>query len=122
MKFFNKEIGSYGEELAAVYLKSCGYKIEERNYRCKLGEIDIIAIKNNYICFIEVKSRYDEKFGAPVFAVTHKKQVKLLQLAQIYICHKKFFNCFYRFDIVEVFFNRLDSGYKINLIENAFGE
>lgn len=79
MKHLNKAIGNYGEAIAAEYLKQLGYNILYKNYSCKIGEIDIIAKYKNYICFIEVKTRYSTCYGRPSEAVSYVKQQKYLK-------------------------------------------
>ena len=81
----NIEIGKYGENLAKEFLIKNGYKIIEQNYKySKYGEIDIIAIDKDELCFIEVKTRRQERFGTPFEAITKEKLVK------IYSCIKKY--------------------------------
>ena len=57
--------GKIGEDLAVEYLRSKGYEILERNFLCKQGEIDIIALDKNYLVFIEIKARTSNKYGLP---------------------------------------------------------
>lgn len=78
-------IGQSGEELAAVYLELSGYLILYRNYRCKLGEIDIIAEKDDVLTFVEVKTRTTTIAGNPAEAVTFRKQQKIRRTAQYYM-------------------------------------
>lgn len=106
--------GQKGEILAAKYLKKHGYKIIERNYKCKIGEVDIIAKHNGVLVFVEVKSRNSMQFGRPAEAVDEYKQRKLAQLATYYINLHKLYDVYARFDIIEVL------GDKINLIQNAW--
>ncbi|EPS50345.1 hypothetical protein CFSAN002367_12475 [Clostridium botulinum CFSAN002367] len=88
MHYCNKDIGSFGETIAVDYIKNCGYIILERNFRCKLGEIDIIAKDKNFIVFIEVKTRYSYIYGSPSEAITFRKQNKIYKTAQLYIIKK----------------------------------
>jgi putative endonuclease len=120
MPCFNKPIGNYGEELAQNYIKNIGFTILDTNYNCKLGEIDIVAKDKNYICFIEVKTRFNKAYGNPSEAITLSKQKTLYKVAQVYICHKKIKNYYFRFDVIEVLGNTLNNDYKINLIKDAF--
>src|SRR3990167_9583378 len=83
MKIANP-IARIGEELAASLLKKNGYKIIERNFRKGYGEIDIIALKNGVLVFIEVKTRTSSKFGAPFEAITPWKLKSLVKTAQFY--------------------------------------
>src|SRR5258706_11908193 len=77
-------IGKKGEDLAVEYLKKKGYKILERNYRKQYAEIDIIAVKNNVLVFVEVKTRTSDTFGSPLEAITSWKLRPLQKLAEYY--------------------------------------
>ncbi len=115
----NKRTGEIGEELATKNLESNGYMIVERNYRVgKFGEIDIIAKKDGYICFVEVKTRKTTFFGMPSEAVNRKKQAKIRKIAWMFLKSKKLEDRYVRFDIVEVVLN--GNCPIINIIENAF--
>lgn len=120
MKHFNKSIGSYGENLAENYLKESNYKIIDMNFRCKIGEIDIIAKNDGYICFIEVKSRYNTTYGYPREAVTRSKQLKIYKTAKMYILENKLINQKFRFDVIEIMFNYKNNDNSILLLKNAF--
>lgn len=98
------DIGFLGEDYAANYLENHNFNILERNFRFgKFGEIDIIALENEYICFIEVKTRTSILFGMPSESVNTNKQKKIKSLAQIYLKRKRLLNTNIRFDIIEVF-------------------
>ena len=81
----NKIIGAKGEEEVCKYLIRKGYKIIDRNFRCKQGEIDIIASKLNELIFIEVKTRRNIQFGYPCEAVGKTKQKHILNVARYYM-------------------------------------
>ena len=86
-----RQIGSVYELKASDYLTKKGYQIIERNYRCRIGEIDIIAIERDCLCFIEVKYRKNEKTGDPLEAVDKRKQQKIIRTAQYYLLtHSKY--------------------------------
>jgi putative endonuclease len=95
-------LGRKGEELAVARLKELKYKILERNYKCFLGEMDIIAREKDTLVFIEVKTRATQKFGSPAAAVNERKQRKLSQVALTYINQKKLAAVPARFDVVSV--------------------
>lgn len=116
----NKDIGSRGEDIAENYLKEIGYIILERNFQCKTGEVDIIAKDGNYLCFIEVKSRYGKLYGNPCEAVTYSKQSKIRKTATVYIMKKKLYKFNFRFDVIEIIFNIYNNIPSIRLIKNAF--
>lgn len=118
MKTSNRAIGNYGEQLAVEYLLSKGYSIAERNYSCKLGEIDIIARQGEYIVFVEVKYRADSRYGFPLEAVTPTKQRKLKNTAKLYLVHTNQYGTAVRFDIVDICDNKGEP--TITHIENAF--
>lgn len=79
---FRRSLGERGEVLAWEYLLKKGYKILEKNYRCKIGEIDIIACHQKRLLFIEVKTRSSEHYGPPEEAVTLFKQKKIIKIAE----------------------------------------
>lgn len=108
-------LGTAYEEMATAYLKQQGFSILENNFRCRLGEIDIIAKDGSYLVFIEVKYRSDSKMGYPAEAVDRKKQLKICKVADYYrIRHALAENTACRFDVVVV----MDG--KIDLFKNAF--
>jgi len=120
MKILNKTIGNYGENLAREYIEKKGYIILEENFLCKLGEIDIIAKDNNYICFIEVKTRSSKRYGTPLESITNAKKRKLYKTAQYYICLKNIHKSYFRFDAIEVTLISSGEPPNITLIKNAF--
>ncbi len=82
----NIEIGKYGEKLACEFLIKKGYKIIETNYKySRYGEIDIIAMDKNELCFIEVKTRRNDHFGTPFEAITKDKLLKILSCVKNYV-------------------------------------
>ena len=112
-----QEVGKLGEDLATKYLKCTGYRIIERNFRGKQGEIDIIATEQNQIIFVEVKARTNVKYGRPAEAVNSQKQAHIVKTAQYYVCKNKLENKKIRFDVVEVYL--ITGKYKIKHIKNA---
>ena len=116
MSDLNKFKGSSGERIAEEYLKNEGYDILARNFRTRLGEIDIVASKGEYLVFVEVKARKSEAYGFPSESVTYAKQRKISMVASQYIKLNMYFGAAVRFDVVEVY---LTEG-RINHIENAF--
>ena len=117
------KLGKEGEDRACAYLETCGYRIVERNFRCRSGEIDIVAAeeRGGVICFVEVKTRRGCAFGLPKEAVDRRKQRKLCAAAKYYmLCHREYENCLLRMDVVEML--HLASGIYVNHIKGAFGE
>ncbi|MFA9378973.1 MAG: YraN family protein [Lachnotalea sp.] len=110
-----RSLGDDYEQIAIAYLKSEGYKIIEQNFRCKIGEIDIIANKDGYVRFIEVKYRSDKRKGMPEEAVNYKKQKLICKTASYYIMkHQYSMDIPCCFDVVAILDN------EIKLYENAF--
>ena len=95
--------GKNGEEIAENYLKSLGYEIIEKNFLCKQGEIDIVALDKNEIVITEVKTRTNNEYGTPAEAVDLKKQKHLYNAAKYYLYKRKLEKAFVRFDVIEVF-------------------
>ena len=93
--------GAAGEVLAARFLRDKGYDVLASNFRCRQGEIDIIASKDDYIAFVEVKTRQENAMYAPREAVTLMKQRRLLQAVSIYLGRFPT-DLQPRFDVVEV--------------------
>ena len=114
MKIFNKLKGDFGELKATKYLKKQKYKIVKRNFKNKIGEIDIIAKQGSTVVFVEVKTRTDEKYGFAAEAVDLKKQRKIKSVATLYT--QKYNVADVRFDVIEVYIK--DD--KLNHIINAF--
>jgi putative endonuclease len=118
INFSNIKIGASAEVLASDFLKRSGYKLIRHNYRNKLGEIDIIAKDKDTFCFIEVKSRYSDRFGIPQEAVSALKQRKISKVALSFIKENNLFNQRARFDVVAVYYTQDKP--KIELIKDAF--
>lgn len=111
-----RQIGTQYESMAVQYLTEAGYHILERNFRCRTGEIDIIARDGAYLVFVEVKYRASAACGSALEAVDYRKQQSILRVAQYYMVSHGYgtqTNC--RFDVVAI------QGAEITLIQNAFG-
>ena len=113
----NIQLGNAGEDAAATFLSEKNYIIKERNWRYKKLEIDIIAEKNDFIIFAEVKSRSGTYFEQPFQAVTKKKQRFIITAANAYIEQYEI-DLEARFDIISIVKNQ--SGFEINHIKDAF--
>ena len=111
--------GAAGEVLAARFLREKGYTVVSSNFRCRQGEIDIIATYGDYIVFVEVKTRQEDAMYAPREAVTAAKQRRLLQTAAIYLSRFPA-DLQPRFDVVEVITKKSDS-MKIAEINHVMG-
>lgn len=115
----SKELGRCGEELAARYLAAHGCSIVQKNYRCPVGEIDIIARWGELVIFAEVKTRRSGRFGRPGLAVDFFKQQKIIRSASWYIRQKGLEDSRFRFDVLEVI--RTPAGQiSVNHIKGAF--
>lgn len=79
------EVGATGETLAVDYLKGLGYQILHRNFRCRQGEIDIIARRDDCLVFVEVRTKRGSEFGTPEESITSSKKEKLIALAEAYL-------------------------------------
>ena len=117
MSLLGKLLGRTGEDRAARFLVSQGYRILERNYRTRSGEIDLIALHLGTVAFIEVKTRSSDAFGAPELAVNHRKQQRMIKAALGYIKMKKLHQVPCRFDVVAI---STASEQQVELIQNAF--
>ena len=111
--------GAVGEVAAARFLREKGYRILSSNYRCRQGEVDIIAAIGQYIVFVEVKTRGQNAMYSPREAVTLAKQRRLIQTALIYLS-KYPTDLQPRFDVVEVV-TAVASAYKIVEINHIMG-
>ena len=100
-------LGVSGEQQAKKYLIKQGYKVLETNYKTVLGEIDIIAKKDGFIVFVEVKTRSNTKFGLPRESVTPYKQNKIRAVATYYLKTKNMLNSAVRFDVIDILNNEI---------------
>lgn len=115
MKENRRQLGAAYEGVAAKYLQGLGYEILAYNYRNRIGEIDLIAKDEEYLCFIEVKYRSDGSCGTGLEAVNYRKQKNIIRVAQFYLMKQglsEWTPC--RFDVVSI------DGDSITLIKNAF--
>ena len=85
MRLSRRQVGDRGEKLAADYLRSRGYDIIESNFRCREGEIDIVARKGETLVFVEVRTRRGRDFGTPEESISPLKQQRLVSLAEAYV-------------------------------------
>lgn len=118
-----KEIGQKGEDIACEYLKNKGYKITDRNFRCKLGEIDIIAKRKKNLVFIEVKAKQQksrENLWPPELNITEKKRHKLRNLSSYYLSLNKYdlTKTLFQIDVIAVEFLP-NNEVEIRHLENA---
>ena len=112
------DLGKLGEELAVRKIKSLGYKRITRNYRCPLGEVDLIAKDGDCLVFIEIKTRKGKSLGYVKEAIDKRKK---RQLSKVALAYMKSMNCCdveSRFDVVAV--SLKEGKEQIEVIKNAF--
>lgn len=109
-----REIGLAGEDDAAKALKKKGYKIVEKNFRSRFGEIDIVAEEKGYLVFIEVKRRTTGTFGDSFQAIDAKKRQHIIRSAMYYLKKHKYLDRKVRFDVVGI------DGNELKIIQHAF--
>ena len=112
--------GRQGEQLAVSHLQTLGYEIVTTNWRCPLGEIDIIAKKDNTLVFVEVRSRHAENTEASFESVNARKQTKLAALANDYIDTYKLDDTIWRIDVIGIAIPRSGKAI-IEHVEDALG-
>lgn len=84
-----RTVGSFYEDLACDYIRNNNGRILERNFRVRQGEIDIIAIDEGHICFIEVKYRKDNRYGGPLAAISYAKKRQICKVSRFYLSFRK---------------------------------
>ena len=115
-----RELGRFGEERAARWLRWHGYRIVETNFACRSGEIDLIAQKGSYIVFVEVKLRRSADFAAAREFVTAAKQQRIRTTAALWLSQHET-GLQPRFDVIEIYAPRGAEGkITLNHIQNAF--
>jgi len=117
----NRETGDRGEEIAAAFLTVRGYRLLERNFRCKGGEVDIIARDpgENSLVFVEVKTRRGLAYGVPQLAVTAFKQRQISKAALTWIARERLHDHNARFDVIAILLDA-EGRHKVEHIVNAF--
>ena len=98
----NRKVGEAQETRTVLELEKLGYRILKKNFRCRIGEIDIIALHQGYLVFVEVKYRTSAKFGRPIEAITPHKLMKIRQTATAYLKFKRLLDANVRFDAIEI--------------------
>ena len=116
---FRLSLGDRGETAACGFLKEHGYEILEKNYQCKIGEIDVIARRQGRLAFVEIKTRTSVQRGMPQEAVDPRKQAKIFKVAQWYMKEKKLVKIPVAFDVVAVLWKEGEVP-EMRLIAGAF--
>lgn len=101
MSRYKKNLGDFGEYVAADFLSAKGYRVLEKNYRARNGELDLIVEDKKWLIFVEVKTRRSTAFGLPSEAVDYRKQQHMLSAARGYLQHHPT-NKEIRFDVIEI--------------------
>ena len=114
-----RDAGALGERIAAKHLAGLGYVILERNFRAKEGEIDIVAEKDDYLVFVEVRTKSSTEFGSPEESVTSAKKEKLIASSFAYLNSHRNPSPSWRIDFVAVELDQKGKTTRIELIENA---
>ena len=114
-----RELGVRGEEMAAAYLKRKGFRIVEVNVRCRLGEIDLVAMEGETVVIVEVKSKRGRSHGSPEDMLTAAKQRRLTLLARTYLQRRRWLSRPARFDVVAIDWEE-SGGERIRYYRDAF--
>ncbi len=117
-----REVGILGEKLARDFLEKRGYHILETNYRCREGEIDIVARHKDSLIFVEVRTKKSLEFGSPEESITPTKKERLKAVAAHYGQNHDDLPSSWRIDVVAIELDKNGQASRIELIENAVGE
>ena len=117
-----RQLGQWGEELAASHLERLGYNIVQRNYRCRLGEVDIIAQDGARLAFVEVRTRRGDAYGTAKESVTPAKQERLAAVARQYLSENCHADVDWGIDVVAIQLTGHNVVRRIELIRNAVSE
>lgn len=118
MQTQKQALGTEGEQIAEAYLKKKGYRLVERNYRCPVGELDLVVLDHGVIVFVEVKTRTDDRFGAPLESVHRRKQGKMIKAALFFLNQHRLHHREARFDVVGISLKEREP--VVEHIQNAF--
>jgi len=114
-----QETGKLGERIATKFLRKKGYHIRETNFRCREGEIDIVAQQKDYLVFVEVRTKSHLDFGTPEESITQSKKERLVSSALSYISTHENLPPLQRIDVVAIEIDEAGEAKRIELIENA---
>lgn len=114
-----QQLGRAGEQIARRALEERGLQIIEGNYRCTLGEMDLIAKRDNTWVFVEVKTRRGNRYGTAADAVNSRKQKKIMQVAETYLQEHGLIDADWRIDVVAIDMDARGKLLGIDVIENA---
>lgn len=111
-------LGKFGEDLARERLEALGYRILETNYRCSLGEVDLVARDGDDLVFVEIKTRKNQSLGHIKEAVNRRKQTQVSKVALAYLKSNSLWGSKARFDVVAI--RLIDGKKEVEIIKNAF--
>jgi putative endonuclease len=114
-----QQVGKLGEKAAQKFLKRRGYRIRETGFRCRHGEIDIIAQQKDCLVFVEVRTKSNLDFGTPEESITQAKKEKLIASALTYTTAHQDIPSLWRIDVVAIELDDRGKAKRIELIENA---
>jgi putative endonuclease len=114
-----RRLGNAGEDAVAAWYETAGYRVIDRNWRCRDGELDVVVISGDTLVFCEVKTRASTRFGVPVEAVTATKQRRLRMLAARWLAEHNVRRRTLRFDVASVM-RGTDGQFTIEVVEDAF--
>jgi putative endonuclease len=114
-----QQVGKLGENEAQKFLKKRGYRIRETGFRCRHGEIDIIAQRKDWLVFVEVRTKSNLEFGTPEESITQAKKEKLIASALTYATTHQDIPSLWRIDVVAIELDDKGKTRRIELIENA---
>ena len=115
-----KELGNWGEKQARQHLMKNNYRLIAENYRTRWAEIDLIVLKEDFLVFVEVKTRRSNSFGLPETSIGYTKQKKIRQLASYFLIKKDYNQYQVRFDVITILIDKEKGSMNLNHIKNAF--
>ncbi len=122
MRPSRRDLGAFGERLAAAHLESKGYRIRHRNFRCPEGEIDIVAEDGDCLVFVEVRTRRGDALGTAAESVTAAKERRLVAVARAYLQEHQELRATQRIDVVTVELNSQGRLLAVQHIEGAVAD
>ncbi|MBG0787131.1 MAG: YraN family protein [Anaerolineaceae bacterium] len=114
-KTYQQQVGRQGEDLAADYLQKQGYQLLDRNYLSRFGEVDLVAVKDEVIVFVEVKARTNDRFGLPEASVTPEKLEKIYDTALFWLQEHPEMPDDWRVDVIAI---QLDKAFHVQDIQH----
>jgi putative endonuclease len=110
----SRALGAEAEARAAQFLQRKGYRVVDRNWTCRGGEIDLVCDDGGTLVFVEVRARHDDRHGTPLESVIDLKRRRLIRAAELYLVEKELYDRACRFDVVAI------TGATVEHVEDAF--